>query len=186
MRNRRKRLLKDVDEVLADFQTPVLDVYFKITGKRLDPFDFEVWDIFQTFTEEERQAVFEEMKKPGFCTSIKPAPGAVDAVRELRRYVDVYPVTSPFNSPTWVSERYDWLHEHFGFHRKDIVFTGAKFLVDGDAFLDDRPENVVSWQAERPGKLAMLWGIPNTRKMVEHDAVRVTSWEELIRKVVDL
>lgn len=51
---RRLRLLVDVDGVLGDFQTPALDIMAEVTGRRYQPEDFEVWDIFSVLDDEHR------------------------------------------------------------------------------------------------------------------------------------
>lgn len=181
----RKRLLIDVDEVLADFQTPTFAVIEKLFGRVLTPHDFEVWDIFGLFSEEEKQAIFEELEKPGFCQGLQPTPGSIEAVRELRKIVDVYPVTSPFHSPTWVHERNTWLHEYHGFKKREIVHTGSKFLVTGDALLDDNPSHVTTWAEEHPFGLGMLWHIPNTRTLGLDD-LRVHTWDEVLQRAESL
>jgi len=177
---KRKRLLIDIDEVIGDFQTPLFDTFYRLYGRRLSPYDFDVWNIFDALPKEQCEALSLEMAKPGYCKAIPPAPGAIDAISILRQYVDIYPVSNPFSSPTWVYERYEWLQKHFGFKRNKIIFTEAKFLISGDALLDDNPKNVTSWLEEHPDKLGMLWHIPNTRKMTEYDYLRVTSWEKVI------
>ena len=180
---KRKRLLIDADEVLADFQLAIFELAEKLFGHKLTSHNFDTWDIFGAFPQHERDALFDIIEKPGFCKTIRPVPGALEAVQELRKHVDVHPVTSPFSSSTWVSERYAWLHDEFGFKRKDIVFTQAKFLVNGDALLDDSPKHVTSWLEEYPEKMGMLWHIPNTRTLTQYDHLRVKSWGEVIQKV---
>lgn len=180
---KRKRLLIDVDEVLGNLQTPIFEIVHRLFGKKMTPFDYDGWDLFGIFSEAEQRGIFREMRKPGFCSSIQPTPGAVEVIHELRKHVDVYPVTSPFDSHTWVSERYAWLHRHFDFERKEVVFTGSKFLVVGDAFLDDNPDHVTSWSEAHPEKLAMLWHLPNTRTLTQYDYLRVKSWDALLEKV---
>jgi 5'(3')-deoxyribonucleotidase len=181
----RKRFLCDVDEVLADFQSPTFEIIGRLLKRQLTQYDYDVWDVFSLFTKEEVELLFTEIERPGFCRSLKPLPGAIDAIKELRQIADVYVVTSPFHSETWVAERDAWLMEHFGFTRKQIVHTSAKYLVEGDAFLDDNPSHVLHWKEEHPDGLAMLWHIPNTRKL-PHDDVRVFTWERVIEEVKSL
>jgi len=183
---KRRRILIDVDEVLADFQTPAFDIINRLFGKSLTAYDYEVWDLFELFTKEEGDAIRAEMGRPGVCASLKVRPGALDAVRELRDMADVHPVTSPFDSPTWVAERYAWLQEHFQIPRRDVVFTESKYLVKGDALLDDRPDNITTWLKEHRRAVGMLWHIPNTRTMTQYDHLRVKTWDEVISKVKKL
>jgi len=181
--NHRPRLLVDVDEVLCDFQGPVLKVMGHVTGKPYSPQDFTEWDIFKLLTEEQRNQVFAFIEQPGFCASLKPTPGSVEAIAELRQIADVFPVTSPFHSTPWVNERTQWLGDYFGWKKSEVVFTSAKFLVVGDAILDDKPLNVTEWERYHPDGVPMLWHIPNTRMLSEYDGYRVRSWREVIDTV---
>jgi 5'(3')-deoxyribonucleotidase len=83
----------------------------------------------------------------------------------------------------WMTERTEWLGDYFGWTKAEVVFTSAKYLVIGDAFLDDKPEHVANWTAHHPNGLGMLWRIPNTRTMTEYDKYRVTSWQQVIDRL---
>jgi 5'(3')-deoxyribonucleotidase len=182
----RKRLLIDVDEVLADFHTPFLSVVERVLGRRMTMDEFPEWDLFKAFEPDDRKLVFDAMCEPHYCLNFPVAEGALEAVKALREIVEVTPVTRPFPSPTWVYDRTLWLKEHFGFEDIEIVNTGAKYLVWGDAFLDDHPENVVSWEEYHPEGVAMLWHSVTTRHQTEHDRLRVRTWDEVLRKVREL
>jgi 5'(3')-deoxyribonucleotidase len=178
----RKRFLFDADEVLFDFQSACFDILRKFNGRVLTADDYLVWDFFVELTTEEKAHVRAEVSKPGFCRNLKPLGWAQDAVTTIRELVDVYAVTSPWDSPTWVYERNEALKEHFGIDKKHIVQTSAKYLVRGDFFLDDNPDHVTHWASEHPHGVAMLWHIPNTRKL-GHEEFRVRSWAEVLDRV---
>jgi len=175
-------LLVDVDEVLGDFQTPALDIMAVILGRRYQPEDFDVWDIFSILNDEQKKVCFAMFERPGFCMGIKPYPQAIDAIAELRGFVHVVAVTTPQHSRNWTYERTEWLKEHFGFDKKDIHYTSTKYRVTGDGFLDDKPDHVSAWADHHPKGTAMLWHIPNTRNL-GHDDLRVRSWAEVIEKM---
>lgn len=179
----RKRLLVDVDEVLADFQTPMFDALYELYGRRLSAEDCEVWDCFSVMAPNEKKGVFSIIEHPGWCAALKPKDGAIYAIDNLRKFVDVFAVTSHFpTSRTWVHERDEWLQRLFNFDRKHIVHTSSKYIVSGDAFLDDNPTHVSEWSAANPQGLGLLWHIPNTRKL-GYDDIRVRSWKEVIERV---
>lgn len=68
------------------------------------------------------------------------------AINELSASHDVYFLTSPLPSPTWVSDRNEWLVKHFGLHLgSKVIYTSHKSLVAGHIFVDDKPEAVVEW-----------------------------------------
>ncbi len=172
----------DVDEVLADFQTPALEVMSSVTGLTYKPDDFTTWDIFGCLTEDQRLAVFKVLEQPGWCASLEVLPGSQEGIEELRSFCDVFPVTSPFHSAPWVNERAAWLEKNFGWKRREIVHTGSKFRVIGDALVDDNPDHKTAWDEAHPGGLALLWHIHNTRHMGYEDA-RVRSWPEVSLRI---
>lgn len=182
------RALLDADEVLVDFQAPALKVMGAVTGRVWTAHDIDMWDIFGVLTEEQRVEVFKIIKAPGFCASLEPLPGAIEAVAELRQtFSDVHVVTSPFyGAPTWVQERMDWLNAKFGFTEEDVTHTRAKWGVYGNALLDDKPAMPERWAACHPGGLALLYHTPNTRNIATTpDVRRVYSYAEAIRLMKD-
>jgi 5'-nucleotidase len=179
----RKRLLVDVDEVLADFQTPMFEALHDLYGRKLKAEDCEVWDCFSLMTPNEKRGVYSIIEHPGWCAALKPKEGAQEAITKLREIVEVFAVTSHFpTSPTWVHERDHWLQSLFGFDRKNIVHTSSKYIISGDALLDDSPGHVNAWKVVNPNGLAMLWHIPNTRKL-GFDDIRVRTWEDVVQRV---
>jgi 5'(3')-deoxyribonucleotidase len=172
----------DVDEVLADFQGAGLEIANEAFGTKKTILDLEDWGFFEHFTDEEQAYLRAECEQPGFCSSLRVLPGAQEGIRRLREIGRVFIVTSPFTSHTWVSEREWWLKKHFGFAKDDLIHTSAKYKVDLDAFLDDRPKNVVQWSERYPSRLAMLWPLHNTRQY-QLDKYRVKSWDDVITRV---
>jgi 5'(3')-deoxyribonucleotidase len=173
----------DIDEVFLDFATPMFEIIERLFGRRLTHHDYTVWDMFSIFNSEEKKLLFAEIGKEGFARSLRPIPGAVEALAELRTFVDVFAVTSHFPSPTWVYERDEMLSKEHGFDRRHIVHTSSKFLIATDAFLDDNPGHVEAWVNEHPLGLGMLWHIPNTRTLTQYDHLRVRSWEEVVNNM---
>ena len=173
------RILLDADEVLYDFQTPALRKIGEVLERTVQPSDFIEWDIFACLSARQRQVVFDAIGAEGFCAAIRPHAAAQQAVAELRRYADVFVVTSPFHSPTWMYERQGALRRDFDFMKGDVVHTSAKYLVQGDVLVDDNPTHVVTWQQHNPTGKGFLWHIPNTRTL-GYDDIRVKSWEEVI------
>lgn len=155
-------VLLDVDEVLADFVGRVLELVRRITGRNVTREEITCWDIAVALklTPEEAAEKARLIKEPGFCAGLEPLPGAIDGVREIREYADVRAVTSPFKSKTWASEREEWLCEHFGFRREQIVQTPGKDIVFGDVLIDDKLETCQNWQARWRESTAILFSCP--------------------------
>lgn len=155
-------VLLDVDGVLADFISGALanlKRLFDIDGKHDHVINWHFETCFGLTSAQAKQ-LHDSWTEPGFCAGLPPYVGAVDGVNALREYANVYPLTAPFNSVPWVSERDAWLGKHFGFSRKAITHTEAKYLVKGDVFVDDKTEHVIAWQAAHPQGVGILWAQP--------------------------
>lgn len=181
---RRERFLIDCDEVLADFQTPVLQFVSEITGEPLmTPNDFDRWDVLEDLSDEHRAEVRRRVDESGFCNSMAVRDGSQDFIQKLQELVDVYVVTSPWHSANWMWERTNWLMREFGFTKKQIVHTSAKYLCKGDYLMDDNPEHIGAWMKEFPDGLPLLYHIPNTRNIHIPGAVRIYDWDSVLTLV---
>lgn len=170
---RKPTVLLDCDGVLADFLGEFLRSLNQYSGLNLTHDMATSWHIGRS-PEIARKledlndggwaldAAWAAVKQPGFCRRIRPLPGAREAVSLLSESADVYVVTSPFSgNPTWTSERDMWLFEEMGIPPARIVHTGAKHLVRGDVFVDDREDNVAAWEAAWPLAKTFLWKVPS-------------------------
>lgn len=180
------RFLIDVDEVLADCNAKILSFLESHYGRRMS---FEEllpengWDLWTYLPEDVREPLWQEMRKPGFCFGLEPFQEAFEAVAQLSALTDLYVVTAPFMSPTWVFERYKWLRFHFGIKPERVIVTQAKYACKGDFLLDDRPDNVTRWADSHPSGVAMLWNTPQNARIQGLDDFRVDSWERVIEIV---
>jgi 5'(3')-deoxyribonucleotidase len=154
-------VLLDVDGVLGNFIEANLRTLRSLGVERCHD-DVTTYDLEHCLRLDDTTRALMEFRwgLPGFCASIPPYPGAQDAVDRLRTVADVYALTAPMFTATWQHERTEWLVEHFGFRRKDVISTHAKHLVRGDVFVDDKPSHVEAWQAAHPGGVGILWGRP--------------------------
>lgn len=179
-------LLVDVCEVLADFATPALVVVSEVMGRPwgLGDAPKDNWDLFAELDEEQKAKAFAKFSVKGYCLSLEPKDGAKDFIQEARKLANVYAVTSPMHdSPFWVYERTQWLRDHFGFDRKHIVHTDAKYLCHGDAFLDDNPGHVMRWKERHPDGLGMMWSTTHNARLKGYEELRVHSWEEVLNSL---
>jgi len=169
MTNRHKLVaLLDVDGVLADFLSPVMTKMNEITGADVKYDDVTTWkveDVYSFYDDKAGDLIWEIIKQPGFCESLKMYPGADDFVYHLSKMFDVYFVTAPCDSPTWVAERNIWLCSHLGEeYVKKTVYTKNKHLVKGDLFIDDSFNNCTEWQESFPTMTSVLWTQPYNKQ----------------------
>jgi 5'(3')-deoxyribonucleotidase len=174
-------VLLDVDGVLADFLTPSLDFVRREFGVTHSADTFPTWDLFETVDRRYQAAMEAHWAQPGWCRDIPPYEGAGAAVMSLREVADVYFVTAQMlHAPCWMWERVQWLKEHFAADDRHVVFTLAKYLVDGDVLVDDKPANVCSWADANPARRGVLWTQPyNVGHEPAGNVVRCGSWDEV-------
>ena len=180
---RRPRVLLDCDGVLADFIGGVLRVGHQISGVRRSKSSITEWDFIRNVVRTDREYVelHHRIIGSGFCASLRPISGAVDAVRLLQQFADVYVVTAPhLDSSTWVNERLQWLALHFGVPPSNVILASTKSLIDGDVFVDDHEGHVTAWQAERPAKKAILFAAPFNK---DSELPRARSWAQLVQTI---
>jgi 5'(3')-deoxyribonucleotidase len=178
MRNRKPRVLLDVDGVLADFLTPAYALLNYLGRTNHRPEDQTEWPMFDRFDKAHEPAFIRACGEKGWCRNIPIYAGAKEGYRALAFRADPYIVTAPMPTAHWANERDEWLHEHFGIPRSRIVHTSAKFLVAGDVLIDDNPDNIASWAEHHLKGLPLLWHQPyNDSARVGH---RTRSWAEVM------
>lgn len=187
---RRPRLLIDSDGVLSAFTAAALEVVAEQTGKRFALADVTRFDFCDALglAKSDRRRVMETIRtRRGFVAGMQTLPGAVAAMGALRELAEVYVVTKPWpRSPTWTSERVEWLWQHFGIDEDHVLPIGAKHLIDGELFVDDSSDHVRAWLADRPAGIGVLWGTPhNTGEAVPAGAHLLSSrsWPTLVGMV---
>lgn len=194
----KKRILLDVDGVLADFTSGVLNVINAHFDTAHKPEHVTRFDIAASLGLSPEQASWfkrEIGSHAQFARKLEPYPGAVEGYARLAAVADVFIVTSPWNSnPTWTHDREWWLKKHFAIPHSRVVHTSAKFLCAGDHLVDDKTEACVAWtdahdcvigeghaSARRTG-YALRWSTLHNR-LDEYDGETVHSWDELIARV---
>ncbi len=176
----RTRILLDVDGVCADFSTPVVAEINRLMGTSHHHDHVDQWDIMRALAVPPDMAreVYDHVKTAGFCRGLRLYPGAADGVGKLRELCDVHPVTAPFDSPTWIRERTEWLIAELGFSRGDVVHTEAKHVCSGDFLIDDKTSTLVKWTDHQDGH-GVLFRRPWNRRdtWAGHEA---DNWDNLV------
>lgn len=181
------RVLLDVDEVIADFIGYYLDVAGRHMATYYKPEQVTQWKLPEALNLPQwaRREMDAEMRRPGVAHKLKLLPGAKDAVLALNEISEVVFVTAPYyGSLTWGNDRVEWLRHHFGDMADKTILTRYKTPVQGDVFVDDRPENLEGWVQENTGK-AVVWDKPYNRDFAHELVERVSSWERIIQIVSD-
>ncbi len=158
----------DCDGVIADFAAS----YIRCINTALDwsiPLHWQpsTADIARELglSKEQTEMADALMSAPGMAAQFLAYPEAVDGVKKLASFAEVYFVTSPFRkSPTWDYDRRSWLTQHFGKELGSrVIFTHDKYLNYADVFVDDKPENCHEFKAHWPFSDTFRWALPSTQ-----------------------
>ena len=86
------------------------------------------------------------LREDGFFRDLEVFDDAVDVVRKLNEYYDVFIVTAAMDVPTSFADKYAWLREHLPFiDPQHFVFCGDKGIVNTDYLIDDNPRQLESF-----------------------------------------
>ncbi len=165
------RLLIDMDDVLADTGAKILDVFNQRNGLQLEKSFFEDKHFYEYIKGHNsyRDALYE----PGFFRDIKVFPDAIDVVKELNEKFEVYIVSAATEFPLSLTEKMEWLDEHFPFISwRNRVFCGDKSIVHGDIMIDDHARNFENFS----GRKILFHSMHNTQVQGYE---RVKSWREI-------
>lgn len=163
-------ILLDVDGVLGDFPSEAL-TFCNRYGRSNDA---PVWDlahvdehdILKALKLEHLQERFDQhCIDSDFCRHMPVYDGAQAFVEKLRGLGSLVIVTSPYSAvPTWCHSRLAWLAEHFGIHKRDVVFCKRKELVRGHVLIDDKLENCEAFVSGSSFRVAHVFDRPWNRR----------------------
>ena len=161
-----------MDGVLADIETHFIDWYERDYGVKVNR--EEMLGVLEPDGFPDKTAVIRFVHTPGFFRTIPVMPGAVEAVKQLMETYEVYIVSAAMEFPQCLSEKQEWLQEHFPFiNWTHIVFCGNKHIIDTDYLIDDHCKNLDYCK----GKAIMFTAAHNVYK-THHQ--RVDSWSDVL------
>lgn len=150
-------------------------------GVFVSPDDLTAWDFFKALgvSHEVEQRVRTRLQRPGVASGFEPNEYAMAFLRDLRRWAEVFAVTSPLDgSATWGFEREVWLADRLGFEPKQVISARDKRLIRGSAFVDDKYAHLVEWREAWPAGLPIMWGCPHNAEDT-WTGIRVSTYARL-------
>lgn len=168
----RKSIAIDMDNVIADVATHFIDLYEKETGLRIPQ---EALDgISEADAFPDKTAVERYLFTPGFFRTVPLIPGAQEALKTLQQHFEIYIVSAAMEFPLSLSEKKEWLAEHFPFISwRNIVFCGDKSIIGTDYLVDDHLKNLDYFK----GKPLLFTAGHNSRIEKHH---RLNNWDEVV------
>lgn len=163
-------VLVDLDGICADILTPWLAEYNHEYNDNLTIEQITCWDLHEVVDPACGVKIYDYIERPGFFRHLKPIPGARDAIETLKRDGhEVVIVTAPSKGVTCAGEKIEWVKEHLGLKRQDVICAHRKELISGDVLIDDSPKNVKKYLTENPGASALTIAYPYNEELKQTD-----------------
>jgi 5'(3')-deoxyribonucleotidase len=144
-----KRLIVDMDDVIADATGQFINYYEKEFGVRVARESLNHQDEglgFPAHHDIIKQFPF----RVSFFQTMQPHQDSQEVLEQLNKKYELFIVSAAMEFPQSLTEKLKWLGDHFPFlHWKQIVFCGSKAVVHGDYMIDDLPYNLETFNGEK-------------------------------------
>jgi len=166
----KKRILVDMDGVLADVYARLFEMHEKETGIKLT-----IEEIAGKLEAEAFPSQRKWVSEPGFFRTLPVMEGSREVMEKLNTKYDIVVVSLATELPNSLTDKIMWLQDNFPFISwRQIVFCGDKSLIRADILIDDHPKNLDKF----PGK-TFIFTQPLNLLVKNNKHVRVSSWNEI-------
>jgi 5'(3')-deoxyribonucleotidase len=167
-----KRLIIDMDDVIADATGQFINFYEKEFGIRVERDSLNHHDEGRGFPGN-YDIVKQFPYRESFFLTMEPNAGSQLIIEELNHKYDLFIVSAAMEFPQSLPEKLKWLTAHFPFlNWKQIVFCGSKAVVHGDYMIDDLAYNLEGFNGEK-----FLFTAPHNLHITQFE--RMNNWEEV-------
>lgn len=186
---KKKRLILDMDDTLADLIPTWLNAYNKDYDDDLTTEDIKSWEIVKYVKPECGVKLFNYLEpssdSKSLWSNMPPVEGAVETMNLLKDLTDIFIVSSVLNNYKICQHKHDWLLEHFPYlDPKKFYFIFDNSAVTGDFMVDDYYKNLESF----PG-MKLLFSRPHNKTIMTSSIgsglQRVANWTEVYEKIVE-
>lgn len=165
-----QRLIVDMDGVLADVYSQFRKYEKEEFGVNREP---------QSDIGKKEGEAYEHVRvyvnTPGFFREAPVIPGSVEVLEQLNRQYELFIVSSAMEFPLSLSEKYQWLQEHFAFLSwQQLVLCGSKKVISGDIMLDDHFKNLDHFNGK-----TILFTQPHNQLADPGRHIRANNWREV-------
>lgn len=166
-----KRLIVDMDDVIADATGQFINFYEKEFGVRVTRESLNHQDEGLGFPGH-HDVIQQFPFRAFFFQTMQPHEGSQKVLEQLNKKYDLFIVSAAMEFPQSLPEKLKWLREHFPFlHWKQIVFCGSKAVVHGDYMIDDLAYNLETFSGEK-----FLFSAPHNLHI--NTFQRLNNWKE--------
>ena len=177
MNSKKLRIAVDMDEVLADTIYKFVTLYNRDYNVPLDLKISPGNEIHHQVPEHAKDKWFDYINEKGFFRDLPVMDNSQEVMQALQNKYDVYIVSAALEFRNSLSDKYDWLAEHFPFIPwTNIIFCGHK-IVNADILIDDRIINFSHFNGRK-----LLFTSPHNLLLKEYE--RVNNWQEVAGKLL--
>jgi 5'-nucleotidase len=167
-----KRLIVDMDDVLADATGQFINYYEHDFGVRVERSVLNGKEEAEGFPDN-HQVLRKYPYQINFFRSMRANDDSITVMEQLNKKYEVFIVSAAMEFPQSLSEKLEWLGEFFPFLSwKQFVFCGSKAVVYGDYMIDDLPRNLEKFNGEK-----LLYTAPHNTHV--NNFQRVNNWKEI-------
>lgn len=172
-----KRLIVDMDDVLADATGQFINYYERDFGIRVDRSVLNGKEEREGFPDNHTVLRKYPYQKDFFRT-MTVNDDSQRVMEQLNQRYEVFIVSAAMEFPQSLPEKLEWLGKYFPFLSwKQFVFCGSKAVVYGDYMIDDLPHNLEKFNGEK-----LLFTAPHNIHISKFK--RVNSWNEIAQKLL--
>jgi 5'-nucleotidase len=165
-----KRILVDMDGVLADVYSRFFELYKKETGltKTMD-------EVIGLKEGEAFPQALRWVETAGFFRNLPVIPDSQRVLKLLNASYEIIVVSMATEYPASLTDKQLWLIDNFPFISwKQVVFCGDKSLIRADLMIDDHFKNLDNFDGE-----TIMFIQPHNINVTDHHHRRVSTWLEL-------
>jgi len=165
-----ERIAVDMDGVLADVILQFIKFHKKDTGKTIS-----IEEITGLTEKEAFPNGWVHVNSEGFFRTAPVITGSREILEQLNSRYEVFIVSSATEFPASLTEKQQWLNEHFPFISwKQMVFCGLKTIIHADIMIDDHFKNLDHFTGT-----TLLFNQPHNLLEKNSRHKRVNSWDEI-------
>ncbi len=169
------QILVDMDGVLADVYTQLIDFEYRDSGIMFGP-----EELYGKMEENAFPAFDKHIRSKGFFRTVPQIPGSIEGLRCLNDKYNVLIVSSATEFPDSLTEKQQWLNEFYPYITwQQMIFCGRKDSIAGDIMIDDHIKNLSTFNGEK-----ILFTQPHNIYVNDATLYRVCGWKEIMNKLL--
>lgn len=168
----KRRILVDMDGVLADVYARFFELHEEETGVRLS-----VKDVIGLKEADAFPGALRWVNTEGFFRIVPVMEGSIEVLEKLNKKYEVVVISMATEFPVSLTDKRLWLQDHFPFIRwTQMVFCGNKNLIIADIMIDDHLKNLDDFHGE-----TIMFSQPHNMNETRTRHRRVGSWDEIAK-----